>query len=126
MSLTNTDPRKIDYFAKFPWPRIAAPILDFSLPPAQRTKIEHRMRVYIDLLRETLIELKKTGQLRDIDPTVAAFSIAGMILWLPRWFRNGGRLSPEEAADEIASMALGGLLRASSSSAVRRARSRAS
>ena len=36
MSLTNTDPRKIAYFAKFPWPRIISPRLDFSLPPAQR------------------------------------------------------------------------------------------
>src|SRR5713101_5228405 len=38
MSLTNTDPRKIDFFAKFPWPRITAPVLDFSLPPAQRSQ----------------------------------------------------------------------------------------
>jgi L-lysine 6-transaminase len=38
MSLTNTDPRKTDYFAKFPWPRISTPALDFSLPAAQRTK----------------------------------------------------------------------------------------
>jgi L-lysine 6-transaminase len=38
MSLTNTDPRKTDYFAKFPWPRIAAPALDFSLPLAERTR----------------------------------------------------------------------------------------
>jgi L-lysine 6-transaminase len=36
MSLTNTDPRKIAYFAKFPWPRIVSPSLDFSLPPAER------------------------------------------------------------------------------------------
>jgi hypothetical protein len=36
LSLTNTDPRKIAYFAKFPWPRIISPSLDFSLPPAQR------------------------------------------------------------------------------------------
>ncbi len=36
ISLTNTDPRKIAYFAKFPWPRIISPALDFSLPPAQR------------------------------------------------------------------------------------------
>ena len=36
MSLTNTDPRKIAYFAKFPWPRIVSPSLDFSLPPDQR------------------------------------------------------------------------------------------
>jgi L-lysine 6-transaminase len=36
MSLTNTDPRKIAYYAKFPWPRIVTPSLDFSLPAAQR------------------------------------------------------------------------------------------
>src|SRR2546425_169896 len=36
ISLTSTAPRKTDYFAKFPWPRIAPPILDFSLSPAQR------------------------------------------------------------------------------------------
>ena len=31
MSLTNTDPKKVAYFAKFPWPRISTPMLDFSL-----------------------------------------------------------------------------------------------
>jgi L-lysine 6-transaminase len=36
MSLTNTDPRKTDYFAKFAWPRITSPALDFSLPLAER------------------------------------------------------------------------------------------
>jgi L-lysine 6-transaminase len=38
MSLTNTDARKIQYFAKFPWPRISSPSLDFALPPAERTR----------------------------------------------------------------------------------------
>ncbi len=36
MSLTNTDPRKTLYFAKFSWPRIMAPFQDFSLPPGRR------------------------------------------------------------------------------------------
>jgi L-lysine 6-transaminase len=39
MSLTNTDPRKIQYFAKFPWPRVPGPSIDFSLPPAERNKV---------------------------------------------------------------------------------------
>jgi L-lysine 6-transaminase len=38
LSLTNTDPRKIAYFAKFPWPRISSPSVDFSLPPAERAR----------------------------------------------------------------------------------------
>jgi L-lysine 6-transaminase len=36
LSLTNTDPRKTDYFAKFPWPRVPAPSIDFSLPEDER------------------------------------------------------------------------------------------
>ncbi len=36
LSLTNTDPRKTDYFAKFRWPRVPAPSIDFSLPEAER------------------------------------------------------------------------------------------
>jgi L-lysine 6-transaminase len=37
LSLTNTDPRKTDYFAKFDWPRMPAPAINFDLPEPQRT-----------------------------------------------------------------------------------------
>src|SRR5213080_4734841 len=36
MSLTNTDPRKTDLFAKFDWPRVSCPHIDYSLPASQR------------------------------------------------------------------------------------------
>ncbi len=36
LSLTNTDPRKTDLFAKFDWPRVSNPCIDFSLPEAER------------------------------------------------------------------------------------------
>ncbi|MEP6662393.1 MAG: L-lysine 6-transaminase [Verrucomicrobiota bacterium] len=38
MSLTNTDPRKVELFAKFPWPRVSAPSIDFSLPEKERER----------------------------------------------------------------------------------------
>ncbi len=38
MSLTNTDPKKTAYFAKFDWPRVSTPSLDFSLPEKGRTQ----------------------------------------------------------------------------------------
>ena len=38
LSLTNTDPKKIQYFAKFSWPRVPTPYIDYSLPEAERTK----------------------------------------------------------------------------------------
>jgi AcrR family transcriptional regulator len=81
-----------------------------ALPPAARRQIERRMRVYLDLLRDTLEELRGARRLRRIDSTVAAFSVIGMILWLPRWFRQDGRLTQEQVADGIANLALGGLI----------------
>ena len=82
-----------------------------ALPPPARKRVEERMRGYFDLLRGTLIELRSAGRLRDVDPTVATFSLIGTILWLPRWFRQNGRLSQAQVANEIANIALGGLLR---------------
>jgi L-lysine 6-transaminase len=38
MSLTNTDPRKTDLFAKFNWPRVSTPSIDYSLGEAEREK----------------------------------------------------------------------------------------
>src|SRR5947208_9325996 len=38
MSLTNTDPKKTDLFAKFNWPRVSTPSIDYSLGDAEREK----------------------------------------------------------------------------------------
>ncbi len=38
MSLTNTDPRKTDLFAKFNWPRVSNPHIDFALSEPRRTE----------------------------------------------------------------------------------------
>ena len=56
MSLTNTDPRKTDLFAKFDWPRVSCPHIDFSLPESEREadvierekKSEAEIRQFID------------------------------------------------------------------------------
>src|SRR4051812_32830969 len=56
MSLTNTDPRKTDLFAKFNWPRVSNPAIDFSLPENEREadvierekKSEAEIRKFID------------------------------------------------------------------------------
>ncbi|MCI0745613.1 MAG: L-lysine 6-transaminase [Verrucomicrobia subdivision 3 bacterium] len=36
LSLTNTDPRKTEFFARFPWPRVPAPSINFALPETER------------------------------------------------------------------------------------------
>ncbi len=55
MSLTNTDPRKTDYFAKFPWPRVMTPSLDFGLPePARLQAVREKERLAEAQIREIL------------------------------------------------------------------------
>ncbi len=57
MSLTNTEPRKIAYFAKFPWPRVIAPSLDFSLPPAGReVAVVEQEKLALQQIREVLAQ----------------------------------------------------------------------
>ena len=82
-----------------------------GLTPAHRRQIDQRKRAYVDLIRETLRQMKDEGKLSDVDVTVAAFSLLGMILWLSRWYSPDGRLTPEQIAEEITRVALGGLLR---------------
>jgi TetR/AcrR family transcriptional regulator, cholesterol catabolism regulator len=81
-----------------------------ALPAKSRRIVERRMRGYFEFVRDTLSELNAAGRLRRVDPTVAAFSVLGTILWIPHWFRHEGRLTEEQVADEVANIVLGGLL----------------
>lgn len=82
-----------------------------GLTAAHRRKIDQRKRAYLDLIRETLKQLKEEGKLRAVDETVAAFSVLGIMLWVSRWYLPDGRLTPDQIAEEILKIALGGLLR---------------
>jgi AcrR family transcriptional regulator len=82
-----------------------------GLTPAHRRKIEQRKRAYVDLVKDTLEELNAQGKLRHVNVTVAAFSLFGMILWLSRWYHPDGPLSPDQVANEVCTIAMGGLLR---------------
>jgi AcrR family transcriptional regulator len=83
-----------------------------ALTPAHRRAITRRKRAYYEFLRDTLKELQAQGKLRDVDVTVAAFSLFGMLLTLSRWYRPGGRLTSEQVAEEVAKVAFYGILAA--------------
>src|SRR5207302_8023804 len=65
MSLTNTDPRKTDLFAKFDWPRVSCPFIDFALPESEREKdviarekkTEEEIRAYIGPAKRGKIDI---------------------------------------------------------------------
>lgn len=76
----------------------------------QRALIQNRRREYFEFVRETLVELEKAGKLRDIDITTATFTLFGMILWLPRWYRSGGKLSVDRVCQDVCDLAFKGLM----------------
>jgi L-lysine 6-transaminase len=61
MSLTNTDPRKTDLFAKFDWPRVSCPCINFSLPESERE------RDVIEREKKSEAEIREYIRSRNID-----------------------------------------------------------
>ena len=82
-----------------------------GLSPAQRRQIDGRKRAYVELIRDTLRQLRRDDKLRALDETVAAFSLLGTMLWVARWYDPNGRLNAEQVAEQILTLALGGLTR---------------
>ena len=94
------------------------------LPPESRKKLR-RMKAALDhefreLIRQGIAE----GSIVDCDPKLAAFTFAGALSWIGRWYRPGGGLEPADIAEQCIRVLIGGLQAApkaaSSSSAPRR------
>jgi AcrR family transcriptional regulator len=81
------------------------------LPAVNRRKVRHRMREYVGFVHTIVEDLAAAGRLRAIDPTVATYMVLGSILWVPRWFREGGRLTAAQVAYEVAWSTVDALLR---------------
>lgn len=56
LSLTNTDPVKTAHFAKFPWPRVAAPAMDFNLGDSDREKDAARKEAQCEAVLRNVVE----------------------------------------------------------------------
>jgi AcrR family transcriptional regulator len=82
-----------------------------SLLPADRAHIARRKRAYLNIVRERLERLAAAGKLRDVDITTATHTLAGMVLWLPKWYRQPGRLSAGQMANEVTELAMHAVLR---------------
>ncbi|MGE0375434.1 MAG: TetR/AcrR family transcriptional regulator [Planctomycetaceae bacterium] len=80
------------------------------LPPRERRAIIERKRQYLDFVRETMRELKAAGHLQNLNPDIAALNLFATISGVARWYRQGGKLSPEGVADEVVKFLLGGIL----------------
>ena len=82
-----------------------------ALPAVSRRQVQQRMRAYVTFVHSIVEELAAAGRLRAIDTTVATYMVFGSILWVPRWFREGGRLTSTQVAYEVAWSTVDALLR---------------
>jgi AcrR family transcriptional regulator len=82
-----------------------------SLRPEDQRIISHRKRAHFEVVRATLDQLGKEGRLRDIDTTVAAFSILGTVIWICKWFQKGGRLPGDQVVSQVSELVMASILR---------------
>ncbi len=81
------------------------------LPEAGRIKLR-RMKAALDLeFRELIRQGVAEGSMAPCDPKLAAFTIAGAMSWIGRWYRPGGGLEPEDIATQMIDLLARGLAR---------------
>jgi AcrR family transcriptional regulator len=82
-----------------------------ALTPAHRRAITARKRAYFEFIRGTLEQLQRERKLRDLNPTVAAFSLLGMILWISRWYRRDGSITTADALKDYVDIGMHAVLK---------------
>jgi AcrR family transcriptional regulator len=81
------------------------------LQPAARRKLR-QLKARIDRRFRSLIEQGiAEGDLAPCDAKIAAFTVAGALSWIARWYRPDGSLSPNDIAEQCISILVEGLVR---------------
>jgi AcrR family transcriptional regulator len=78
------------------------------LAPAHLAAVDQTEQELVRLWKAVYLEGVEAGELRQIDPTVAAFAAIGMCSWTIKWFNPEGRLSPAEVSAMLQSTLLDG------------------
>ncbi|HWU86641.1 MAG TPA: TetR/AcrR family transcriptional regulator [Kofleriaceae bacterium] len=81
-----------------------------TLTGAAQREINARKKQYVRFLESSFREAIERRQIRPVDPTLAAFSFLGVVLWTYKWYRANGRLSPTQLADGMIDLFFEGLL----------------
>lgn len=77
-----------------------------SLPQKLKSVSEAARRAVLENFAEVIERGIQSGELRRVDPKIAAFALIGMCNWSAWWFRRGGRRSEDEITSILADLAL--------------------
>lgn len=80
-----------------------------TLRNAAGRAINARKKKYVAFLETSIAEAIARGQIRKVDPTIAAFSFLGTVLWIYKWFRRDGRLTDDAIAAGMIDVFFNGL-----------------
>jgi AcrR family transcriptional regulator len=80
-----------------------------TLTGEARAHINARKRRYVRFLESSFAEAVRARRIRAVNPTVAAFAFLGQVLWIYKWFRPEGTISPESLSKDMQDLFFGGL-----------------
>jgi len=80
-----------------------------TLTGEARGQINARKKRYVRFLESSFAEAIRLGRIRPVNPKVAAFSFLGMVLWIYKWFRPEGPITPHALSQEMQDLFFGGL-----------------
>jgi AcrR family transcriptional regulator len=81
-----------------------------TLTGTARDEINARKKRYVRFLESAFREASEHGQIRTVDPTLAAFSFLGVVLWTYKWYRADGKLSSRQLSDGMIDLFFEGLM----------------
>jgi TetR/AcrR family transcriptional regulator, cholesterol catabolism regulator len=72
-------------------------------------EINARKKRYVQFLERSFAEAMEKGLIREVNPTIAAYSFLGMVLWVYKWFRPDGELTDDQLAAGMVDLFFAGL-----------------
>lgn len=81
----------------------------YALNPEQQRSIEAESDRYNRMFEELFAEGVRTGELRNLDPTLATRVVLGAANWLYRWYRPDGPLTIDQMASFFVDILFNGI-----------------
>jgi len=81
-----------------------------TLTGTSKQEINTRKKRYVQFLEAAFRQAIERGQIRTVEPTLAAFSFLGVVLWIYKWYRADGKLSPRQLSDGMIDLFFEGLM----------------
>lgn len=70
-----------------------------SLNPEHWEELKGKQREYTDIAARILNDVRRQGEIVDLDPTVCTFALFGMIQWAFGWYHPEGAIKPDGLSD---------------------------